>query len=107
MEYLRSRPDVNPGSIASIGLSGGGCRAALIQATCEQITGTVVVGMMTTYHELLDHHIEPHTWMFFPPGLTGFADWPDLAASRAPAPLLIQYTRGRSTLPTKRDEIGS
>jgi dienelactone hydrolase len=94
IEYLRSRPDVIPGSIASIGLSGGGCRSALIQATCEHLTGAVVVGMMSTYHELLDHHIEPHTWMFFPPGLTAFADWPDLAASRAPAPLLIQYTRG-------------
>ncbi|MGA8478235.1 MAG: hypothetical protein WB696_09780 [Chthoniobacterales bacterium] len=105
IEYLRSRPDVIPGSIASIGLSGGGCRSALIQATCEHLTGAVVVGMMSTYHELLDHHIERHTWMFFPPGLTAFADWPDLAASRAPAPLLIQYTRGDQLFPLKGMEL--
>jgi hypothetical protein len=31
--------------------------------------------------------------MFFPPGLARFADWPDLAACRAPSPLLVQYDR--------------
>jgi hypothetical protein len=51
----------------------------------------VVVGMMTTYRHLLDHHVERHTWMFFPPGLSCFADWPDLAASRAPSPLFVQF----------------
>jgi dienelactone hydrolase len=105
IEYLRSRSDVIAGSIACIGLSGGGCRAALLQATCEQIAGAVVVGMMSTYRELLGNHIEPHTWMFFPPGLAAFADWPDLAASRAPAPLLIQYTRGDQLFPLKGMEL--
>jgi hypothetical protein len=31
--------------------------------------------------------------MFFPPGLSSIADWPDLAACRAPSPLLVQYDR--------------
>jgi dienelactone hydrolase len=105
VNYLRSRPDVIAGSIACVGLSGGGCRSALLQATCEHIAGAVVVGMMSTYRELLDRHIEPHTWMFFPPGLSAFADWPDLAASRAPAPLLIQYTRGDQLFPLKGMEL--
>ena len=39
--------------------------------------------------------------MFFPPGLSVFADWPDLAASRAPAPLFVQYTRGDQLFPMK------
>jgi hypothetical protein len=93
LEYLRSRSDVIAESIGCIGLSGGGCRSALLHATSDGIAGAVVVGMMSTYHELLGDHIEPHTWMFFPPGLAAFADWPDLAASRASAPLLIQYLR--------------
>ncbi len=42
--------------------------------------------------DLLDHQVECHTWMFFPPGLAR-SDWPDLAASRAPSPLLVQYDR--------------
>ena len=89
--YLESRPDVDSRRIGCIGLSGGGCRAALLQATCDLISAAVVVGMMTTYRHLLDHHVERHTWMFFPPGLSCFADWPDLAASRAPSPLLVQF----------------
>ena len=29
--------------------------------------------------------------MFFPHGLSRYGDWPDIAACRAPMPLLIQY----------------
>jgi dienelactone hydrolase len=89
--YLGSRPDVDSSRVGCIGLSGGGCRAALLQSTCDLISAAVVVGMMTTYRHLLDHHVECHTWMFFPPGLSSFADWPDLAASRAPSPLFVQF----------------
>jgi predicted esterase len=50
-----------------------------------------VVGLMSTYPALLDRHVATHTWMFFPSGWARFGDWPDIAASRAPAPLLVQY----------------
>ena len=93
LQYLRSRSEVRSGPCGCIGLSGGGCRAALLQATCDDIGAAVVIGMMTTHSELLDHHVDPHTWMFFPPGLATIGDWPDLAASRAPSPLLVQYNR--------------
>jgi dienelactone hydrolase len=91
VNYLRSRPDVLADRIGCIGLSGGGCRAALLQATCERISAAVVVGMMSTYAHLLDHNVASHTWMFFPSGWARYGDWPDLAACRAPAPLLVQY----------------
>ncbi len=91
--YLKSRQDVVDGPIGCIGLSGGGCRAALLQATSPDISVAVIVCMMSTYGHLLDAHVAPHTWMFFPPGLAGRADWPDLAACRAPSPLVVQYTR--------------
>jgi hypothetical protein len=80
-------------------LSGGGCRAALLQAACDEIGAAAIVGMMTTHPELLNHHVESHTWMFFPPGLATIADWPDLAASRAPSPLLVQYDRDDPLFP--------
>jgi dienelactone hydrolase len=32
--YLAARPEVRPGRLGCIGLSGGGCRSALLQATC-------------------------------------------------------------------------
>jgi dienelactone hydrolase len=93
VDYLRSRPDVAGRRVGCVGLSGGGCRAALLQATCEPIGAAVVVGMMSTYEGLLDHNVTDHTWMFFPPGWARHGDWPDLAACRAPSPLLVQYDR--------------
>lgn len=91
INYLRARPDVLPDRVGSIGLSGGGNRAALLQATSDASAATVIVGLMSTYEHLLDHNIGGHTWMFFPHGWSRHGDWPDLAAARAPAPLLVQY----------------
>jgi dienelactone hydrolase len=88
--YLLSREDVLPNRIGCIGLSGGGNRAALLTATHDQIAATVIIGLMCTYEELLDHNMS-HTWMFFPFGWARYGDWPDLAACRAPSPLLVQY----------------
>jgi dienelactone hydrolase len=89
LAYLRSRPEVGD-RIGCIGLSGGGCRAALLQATSD-VSASVIVGMMSTYDGLLDRHVASHTWMFFPAGLPADTDWSDLAACRAPSPLLVQY----------------
>ena len=89
--YLSVREDVRADRIGCIGLSGGGCRAALLQATSDHISATVIVGMMSTYAQLLDHNVASHTWLFFPPAWARHGDWPDLAACRAPSPLLVQY----------------
>jgi dienelactone hydrolase len=91
LNYLASRGDVVADRIGCIGLSGGGCRAALMQATCDRVSAAVIIGMMSTYEHLLDHNIAPHTWMFFPAGWSRHGDWADLAACRAPSPLLVQY----------------
>lgn len=96
--YLRSRPDTTD-QIASIGLSGGGCRSALLRATSDTLTAAVIVGMMGSYDALLDHNVIDHTWMLLPAGFAGHADWPDLAACRAPAPLLVQYNRHDELFP--------
>lgn len=91
VNYLRSREDVDPARIGSVGLSGGGLRTALLQATCDYISAAVIVGMMACQEYLLDQHIQCHTWMFWPDGWANQGDWPDLAACRAPSPLLVQY----------------
>ncbi|GAA2303018.1 alpha/beta fold hydrolase [Nonomuraea roseoviolacea subsp. roseoviolacea] len=87
--YLRSRPDVGP--VGCVGLSGGGLRAALLGAFDPAIGAVVVAAMMSSYRELLDRHVAAHTWMLYPPGLSRVCDWPSLAASAAPRPLLVQY----------------
>lgn len=63
--YLQSRRDFVSGPIACLGLSGGGCRAALLHAACEEMAGAGVMGMMTTHPALLDRPVDKHTWMFF------------------------------------------
>jgi dienelactone hydrolase len=91
VNYLLSRPDVLPNRAGCIGLSGGGNRAALLNATHDRIAAAAIVGLMCTYAGLLDHNISTHTWMLFPFGWARHGDWPDLAACRAPSPLLVQY----------------
>jgi dienelactone hydrolase len=90
LNYLLSRADVDTKRIACIGLSGGGNRAALLSATHDRIKAAVIIGLMTTYPALLDHNMS-HTWMLFPFGWARHGDWPDIAACRAPMPLLVQY----------------
>jgi dienelactone hydrolase len=104
LSYLQSRPDVTD-RIGCVGLSGGGCRAALLAATADRLAAAVVVGMMSTYGELLDHNVISHTWMFLPAGLVraGY-DWPDLAACRAPRPLFMQYNRADPLFPLSGEQ---
>lgn len=97
--YLRSRPDVRAERVGCIGLSGGGNRAVLLQATYNTLRAAVVVGLMSTYASLLDRHVMGHTWMFFPSGWARYGDWPDLAGCRAPSPLLVQYDREDELFP--------
>jgi dienelactone hydrolase len=89
--YLATRAEVDPARIGCIGLSGGGCRSAMLGATSERIKARVIVGMMSTYAGLLDRNVVSHTWMFFPTGWPRYGDWTDLAAARAPSPMLVQY----------------
>jgi len=91
VHYLRSRKDVRPEAIGCIGLSGGGVRSALLQATCDHIRAAVVVGMMCTYGEILDHNVASHSWMGLPWGWARYGDYPDIVACRAPSPLMVQY----------------
>jgi dienelactone hydrolase len=91
LNYMLSRPDVEAKKVGCIGLSGGGNRSALLLATHEGIRAAVIVGLMSSYAGLLDHNVYNHTWMLFPHGWARYGDWPDIAACRAPMPLLVQY----------------
>ena len=62
----------------------------MLTATHDSVVATVIVGLMSTYEGLLNHNVG-HTWMLYPYGLARHMDWPDLAACRAPSPLLVQY----------------
>ncbi len=92
LAYLAARGDVAPGRIGCVGLSGGGARAAMLQATSD-VAATVVVAMMSSYGALLDRDVARHTWMLYPERWPAHGDWPDLVACRPTSPLLVQYRR--------------
>ncbi len=94
LNVLAAHDDVDASRLAAIGFSGGGLRAAALAATADGLKACVVTCMMATYRELLARHVVPHTWMLFPAGLAQIGDMPDLAASAAPRPLLVQYALG-------------
>jgi dienelactone hydrolase len=93
-KFLASRGDVRPGGVGCVGLSGGGLRSTLLQATSPDIRAAVVVGLMSTYEGLLDHNVVSHTWMLYPdPAWARRGDWADLVSCRAPSPLMCQYDK--------------
>ena len=96
VDYLCSRPDVDPARLGCVGLSGGGFRTALTIASDPRIKAACVTGWMTEFAHQLRNHIR-HTWMVFVPGLYRSLDLPDAAALHAPGALLVQQCR-RDTL---------
>lgn len=95
--YLRSRPGI--ASVAAIGLSGGGARAALLGALDPGIGAVAVAAMVSSFRDFRDEHVAAHSWMLFPPGLTRLADWPGVVAARAPAPLMVLYATADPLFP--------
>ena len=92
LAVAHSLPEISD-SISAVGLSGGGCRAIYLHATTSsvQLRATVCVGAMSTYESMLESHVAPHSWMFFPHDLASVSDWPGVAMIGAPKPLYIQY----------------
>lgn len=96
VDYLATRPEVDPARIGCVGLSIGGLRAAHLIAADPRIKAASVTGWMTEFASQLRNHAR-HTWMAFVPGLYRSLDLPDAAALHAPGALLVQQCR-RDTL---------
>ncbi|HQH66811.1 MAG TPA: alpha/beta hydrolase family protein [Candidatus Hydrogenedentes bacterium] len=89
VDYLVTRPEVDPSRIGCIGLSIGGYRSAHLFALDPRIKCAVVAGWMTTYSTLLYDHIHSHTWMVYVPRQHNFLDLPDVVTLNAPNPLMV------------------
>ncbi len=92
MDYLLTRPEVDPERIGCGGLSGGGLRTIFLAGLEDRIRCGVCVGFMSTHREFLYDHLGSHTWMIWAPHLSRYLDLPDVIALRAPAPLMVQCT---------------
>jgi len=91
VDYLLTRPEIDPNRIGCGGLSGGGLRTIFLAGLDPRVRCGVCVGFMSTFRELLRNRIKCHTWMLYVPYLNRFLDMPDVIALRAPAPLMVQY----------------
>ncbi len=89
VDYLASRPEVDPNRIGCVGLSIGGLRTAHLIAADPRIKAACVAGWMTRFPTQLRNHLRNHTWMIYVPGLYAAMDLPDAAALTAPGALLV------------------
>lgn len=90
VDYLCTRPEVDPKRIGCLGISMGGYRAMYLTALDERIGAGCVVGFMSTVRPMLRAHVDTHSWVHFLPELHRYLDWPDLASLAAPRGLLVQ-----------------
>ncbi len=92
LDYLVSRPDVDPSRVGCGGLSGGGLRTNYLAGMDDRIACSVTAGFMTTWTDLVLHTSHTHTWMTYVPGLPRYIDYPEVLGMRAPLPSLVQAT---------------
>ncbi|MFO0819790.1 MAG: alpha/beta hydrolase family protein [Pirellulales bacterium] len=90
IDYLATRPDVDPERIGCSGISMGGYRSAYLAALDERIRAACVVGFMSSMRPMLRAHVDTHSWVHFLPGLHRLVDFPELAALAAPRSLFVQ-----------------
>jgi dienelactone hydrolase len=97
VDYLLSRPEVDPDRIGCLGLSMGGHRNNYLFATDPRIKAAVTVGWMTNWNDLLPNHVGSHSWAQFVPGLAGSFELSDVVSIGMPGSLLV--------LQCSRDEL--
>ncbi len=92
LDYLASRPEVDPDRLGCGGLSGGGLRTVFLAGLEERIRCAVSAGAMTTWRDFLLNVSYTHTWMIYVPGLPNRMDFPEILGMRAPLPTMILST---------------
>jgi dienelactone hydrolase len=90
VDYLLTRPEVDPDRIGCVGLSVGAFRTDLLVALDPRIKAAVSVCWMTSFRDLYpDFILNTVGWMKILPGLHAQLDLPDIMALAVPRPLLM------------------
>ena len=95
IDYLQSRPEVDPARIGCVGLSVGGYRSALLASVDVRIKAAVAVGWLCGLGDLWPVGRWPHSlgWVHYVPGLYQELDLPDAMALACPRALLVMQNR--------------
>lgn len=90
VDYLLTRPEVDPRRIGCVGLSVGGYRSFVLAALDPRIKVAVDVGWMTSLGgQIKQHVVNTIGFSFHIIGLYRYLDLPDLAALIAPRALMV------------------
>jgi len=89
VDFLLTRPEVDPERIGCCGLSVGGFRAAHLAGLDPRIKAAVVVGWMSTYGSMLQNKLTSIGFMKVVPGLYRHMDLPDVVSMLAPGALMV------------------
>jgi dienelactone hydrolase len=93
VDYVLTRPDVDPARLGCGGLSGGGQQAVLLSGLDDRIRCGVCAAFMSTFARTVKHNIPNHSWMLYLPHLANLMDFPDLATLSGGKPFLVQFNR--------------
>ncbi len=89
VDYLVTRPEVDPDRIGCCGLSVGGFRSAHLAGLDPRIKAAVVVGWMSAYGPMLESKLTSIGFMKVIPGLYQFMDLPDIVSMNVPGGLMV------------------
>jgi dienelactone hydrolase len=99
VDYLVTRPEVDPKRIGCCGVSLGGYRSLLLCGLDDRIAAGCVAGFMSTVRPMIQRHIDTHSFVHFIPGVHACLDLPDAVALRAPKPLMVLQCRRDGLFP--------
>lgn len=91
IDYLQTRPEVDPDRIACAGLSVGGWRTNFLAAMDPRIKAACIAGWMTSFRHLIPHHEIYTVPNAMVPGLFDYLDYPDVGSLTMPNPLLVVH----------------
>lgn len=89
MDYLATRPEVDPERLGCCGLSVGGFRSAHLAGLHPRLKAGIVCGWMCSYASMLKSHLTSIGYWGVIPGLYQYLDLPDVVSMAAPAGLMV------------------
>src|SRR6266536_6193316 len=90
LDYLASRPEVDPKRIGVMGMSMGATRAWWLMALDERLKTGVPICCLTRYQNLIEHELlKAHGIYYFVPNLLNHFDTEAVIALIAPRPVMF------------------
>lgn len=90
LDYLQTRPEIDPGRVGATGMSMGCTRAWWLAAIDERVKAVVGVACFTRYSEVIAHgDLRRHGIYYFVPSVLAHFDTEAIYALVAPRPMLM------------------